>query len=106
MYTEEEAKKKWCPYRGQSYQLAHIGSSLYTHLLERESDKIQILEEILKENETSNDDCIASDCMMIQWATMYSDGSGYSEHKTKTLAEKAKHENDSLIIYCYCGLTK
>lgn len=58
MFTEEEAKKKWCPMsRKESYGVSGESTGSYNR-------------------DDGNVDCIASDCMMWRWKEAAMDVSG------------------------------
>lgn len=80
MYTEEEAKTKWCP-----YNKGEMDSKLRTF-----------------------QSCIALECMMWKWVTSFPDGSGYEDHNTKQqgLMHIAEPDRENMELIGYCGLTK
>ena len=79
--TEEQAKIKWCPQGNEKMKgiLLHVGAMA--------SGKQSLIDGVDKaiENDESNDNCIASDCMMWQ---------------------KMKHGQGEKTVKGFCGLIK
>lgn len=67
MFTEEEAKTKWCHERNNRYQLINIAGLIAASLAITVEDKETALDQVLKNQDTESPACIASECIMWLW---------------------------------------
>jgi len=81
MHTEQEARKKWCPQVRVSDGEHYAAENRFCQAGKVSSpEKSGVM--LPEDNEGFNwDRCIASECMMWRWTTVFTHGNTYSQHE-------------------------